>query len=149
MHLEDDFLFAAPSVPLRGFTFHLLSFEPCHEWKPTGRLMKDGSPEFVRSDELMFDDFGERVRCRLGLRLTDASGISTEPYAPLVYEDAWFDIAEVRFLSQRLGGTVELMNPRVEFHERVRRINRSTGEYEFRTMPLFEFDGITMGLEGR
>lgn len=130
-----------PTVPLEGFSFTLLSIEPYHEWIETGEKRDDGTPKRVQSNALVTDETGERLRCVLGLALTDPSGLSTSASAPFIDRSHYFDYETVRSLTGRIGTRIGLENPRIELRESGKREDR-WGHIDTRL--VFAFDDVTL-----
>jgi hypothetical protein len=129
-----------PSVPLTGFKFRLLSFDAYHELIQTGEK-PDGSPKWAPSPDLVVDETGERVRCTLGLQLTDAKGLSTSSAAPFVDKKHYFTMDEVKALQARVGGFVTLEGARFELRDMGATTKKGFTRVE--TKPVFAFDSVS------
>ena len=132
---------SVPSVPLTGFRFRLLSFDAYHELMKTDELKPDGSPKWAPSPDLVVDETGERVRCTLGLQLTDAKGLSTSSAAPFVDKKHYFTMDEVKALQARVGGFVTLEGARFELRDMGATTKKGFTRVE--TKPVFAFDSVS------
>lgn len=129
-----------PSVPLTGFKFRLLSFDAYHEWVQTGEK-PDGSPKWAQSPDLVIDETGERVRCTLGLQLTDANGLSTSSAAPFVDTKHYFTMDEVKALQSHVGDFVTLEGARIELRDKG--VTGKKGFTKVETHMAFAFDSVS------
>lgn len=130
-----------PSVALDAFRFTLVGVEPYREWVDSGQKKPDGSPKLVRSDRLIYDETGERVRCIVSLTLTSTDGLSTSASAPFVDRSHYLDEATVRTLLELRGHEVGLIKPRIEFREKGKKDDRFRG---IETRLEFVFDGFAI-----
>lgn len=128
-----------PSVDLDRCTFTLVGIEPYRDWVDSGQVKEDGTPKRVQSDQLTYDESGERVRVVLSFVLTDEHGMSTSAAAPLVERTHYLDADTVSALMKRRGSTVTLTRPRIELREQGQRDSR-WGRIE--TRMVFAFDDI-------
>lgn len=136
-----------PSVSLDGFRFTLIGVEPYRTWIDSGQKKPDGTPRRVQSDELVFDETGERVRCIVSLVLTSPEGLSTSASTPFVDRSHYLDEDTLRALLEMRGLEVSLTHPRIEFREQAEQYDPDKPKrwQRVETKLAFAFDGFDFG----
>lgn len=121
-----------PSIPIVDCSFILASFEPYHEWDAENKRFK---PEMVT------DESGERLRCTVGLVLSDAHGHATTMAAPIRDQSHFFTVDEVKKLQGLVGKSIKLVSPRIECVDAAKK-NEKTGFARVETKFTLAFDGV-------
>ena len=133
-----------PTVDLDRCTFTLVGIEPYRDWVDSGQVKEDGTPKRVQSDQLTYDESGERVRVVLSFVLTDARNISTSASVPLVDRTHFLDAAKVKALQGARGQLVKLTRPRIEFREQAQQYDPDKPKrwQKVETKMTFAFDDL-------